>query len=834
METDAWLAAADASTAGGREVSAVAGGSLLQALSGLGMTTDVREALTAQLERRSDPAGTLLRGVVSSAGAGRPAPAARPRRAGTAQLDAALAWGREHAAAGLLVLTAGLTEEDLEALRDLPAEPAGRLALRLVEEVAALPVPRRTGPVLSALALVLREVDAERLPCADLLTVAASPDVDDALREAVVGALARATTERILRGVAAALHDGVPPDALAEVLDAVRRAGGAGRARPSPQPPTTGVAPPPVYRGGPTRAEPPQAGPGGDEATMGEPDPGPRPGPSAGPDVELDAGPDVGAGAGPGGGSALPPAYPRIDVTTKTAHPDVVVLGRAFGLEVGLGPRPLPTVVSTGAVLGSGDVDIVVVTDPSTLAVDGPTRHTLVVDAEHPYPCVTLTATALWTPEAAPTRRIGVHYLRGGQVVAVAWRVLAVADDDSRVMLTAVPPVEGAGLLDLTPLVGPEPPDLVLTVAAGDHGDGSWVWSAYSGDASVTVPDGSEATSLGDDIRGFALDGRRSIEFSPGRVPDYDDLAGRARLVGDAVPPRVAEAVRSLVARPGRPTAPTVLLLTEEPVVPWEMADLRLRSAWGGTSPFLGAHVALGRWPLVRGNPRPVPRASVTVRSAAVLRADYTGLPKWPVLTQAQAEADEVSALFAGQTVATVESTYAAVHDLLSGTPAVDLVHVALHGSFDDQGSQGGLVLVERDAAGARWQYLTPMQVRGCRLDGAPFVFLNACQVGADRKVLGSYGGMATVLLQIGACGVVAPLWNVDDDVAAAVAREVYARSWTTQPGVSVAEAVRALRATYTREAVTSGQPLVSATLMAFQVFGHPRLMLVHPPATTE
>ena len=35
------------------------------------------------------------------------------------------------------------------------------------------------------------------------------------------------------------------------------------------------------------------------------------------------------------------------------------------------------------------------------------------------------------------------------------------------------------------------------------------------------------------------------------------------------------------------------------------------------------------------------------------------------------------------------------------------------------------------------------------------FVFLNACQVGADERVLGSYGGFASTLLRIGAGGVV-------------------------------------------------------------------------------
>ena len=40
---------------------------------------------------------------------------------------------------------------------------------------------------------------------------------------------------------------------------------------------------------------------------------------------------------------------------------------------------------------------------------------------------------------------------------------------------------------------------------------------------------------------------------------------------------------------------------------------------------------------------------------------------------------------------------------------------------------------------------------------------------------------------------------------------------------------MRAIRAQYTEDAVESGTPGVTATLVAFQVFGHPRLRLSRP-----
>jgi CHAT domain-containing protein len=172
---------------------------------------------------------------------------------------------------------------------------------------------------------------------------------------------------------------------------------------------------------------------------------------------------------------------------------------------------------------------------------------------------------------------------------------------------------------------------------------------------------------------------------------------------------------------------------------------------------------------------------------------------------------------------------------LLQGSPEADVVHVALHGQFDSQGDQEGIVLLSQGAGGAvRPIFLTPLEVENGSLAHGPLVFLNACQVGADEVVLGSYGGFATTLLRIGAGAVVAPLWNVDDDVAGSLAASFYAQVWTAGQPVSVAEAMRAIRARYTEDAVQSGAAGVTATLVAFQVFGHPRLRLTRPQSTSH
>ncbi len=115
-------------------------------------------------------------------------------------------------------------------------------------------------------------------------------------------------------------------------------------------------------------------------------------------------------------------------------------------------------------------------------------------------------------------------------------------------------------------------------------------------------------------------------------------------------------------------------------------------------------------------------------------------------------------------------------------------------------------MLLKRNAAGATAQFLTPTMLETGSLPHGPFVFLNACQVASDETVLGDYAGFASTLLRIGAGGVVAPLWNVRDDVAKEVARSFYAATLGAD-AVSTAEAMRAVRATYTEDGARSRRP---------------------------
>jgi hypothetical protein len=651
---------------------------------------------------------------------------------------------------------------------------------------------------MDAVTWVVAGVPPQRLPAGVLLRATGSMAIGGPERTAIVHALAVMPRIRLLRGFAEA------PDAdLAAEVAAARAEAAAG--------------PPYVWGYGPPRASAEPPAPSMPEA----------------PPMESPA--DEPVFRGPDDEKARQ-AYARLDVASGTERPDVVVLDQPFEVTVGLqGRRDRDLVASAPVAFAAGetvDLEVVLLYDPASLELTGSPRTTLTVSDLQPFPSVTFTCTAKYGDELAQQRRIGFQLLREHRVVAVAWRTIVAVDSAADVATAPAVPRRDVTLLDLDPLLGEEPPDLVVSVSRADAASNTFVWTAYAADPAVSVPDLPSGSTLDGDVAGFATETRRAIQFSADPAKDYLGLAGRARRIARAVPEGLQDAIRAVVEAPGRTNAPAVLLLTEELTVPWELAafDPPLTSTWGAASPFLGAHAAISRWPLTEHKPRPAPRSTVSVRQGAVLTADYTGVSGWGRLDSAVTEAAEVAALF-DPPATPVKPEIWAVMDLFRGAPAGDVVHVALHGQYDAQGDQEGIVLLAPSpAGGATAQFLTPAELENGRLDQGPFVFLNACQVGTDERVLGDYGGFASTLLRIGATGVVAPLWNVRDDVAATFAKTFYATTLTAAEPVSVAEAVRALRATYTEEGVRSGVPGLHATLIAYQVFGHPRLRLTRTP----
>ena len=251
---------------------------------------------------------------------------------------------------------------------------------------------------------------------------------------------------------------------------------------------------------------------------------------------------------------------------------------------------------------------------------------------------------------------------------------------------------------------------------------------------------------------------------------------------------------------------PSVLLLSEEPFIPWELAVMP-EPLDDDEPPFLGAQVDVGRWVLGRRRPPLPPPASTNVQDVAVVSGVYDEAV-WR-LAEAEAEAAELQSTYGA---VAVDAREAAVLACCGGEPAADLLHFAVHGVYQPADLLEGLILVDGTT-------LDPITVSGLELERGPFVFLNACQVGNGNQVLGDYAGLAQGFLQAGASGAIAPLWSIDDAAAKELALRFYEK--TLVDGERVARVIRDER----RRIRLAGRD-ASATSLAYQYFGHPDMRL--------
>jgi CHAT domain-containing protein len=197
---------------------------------------------------------------------------------------------------------------------------------------------------------------------------------------------------------------------------------------------------------------------------------------------------------------------------------------------------------------------------------------------------------------------------------------------------------------------------------------------------------------------------------------------------------------------------------------------------------------------------------------------DYSDDPKVKNLPFALQEGEELSEQF---TATSMKATDAGVELLLNppaaGAPRAtlpDAVHFAAHGQVSlDQQQYTGILL----AGGRR---LDILRVEGSTLGERtrPLIFLNACQVGTASTMLSTYGGLAGSFLGKGCRGFIAPLWNVDDDIAKGIAVDFYRR--TLREGLTVGEALRLIRAGFDPAGAKSATPL------AYVFYGHPHLRM--------
>jgi|GEM_PF-3718895 len=381
-----------------------------------------------------------------------------------------------------------------------------------------------------------------------------------------------------------------------------------------------------------------------------------------------------------------------------------------WGSEVTIGVAPVQGQDGTATPREPIDLDIQIVAEG--FDAPGGRRVRLRADEASPYPraVVNLAALAQEEPEAA--RQIQVTYAVRGQVVGFGLRAVTVhASPGDLGGHEALEPVSGTRI---RPALMGEPADVTAIIVHGDRP--GLLWWTYQSPHFVT-PDQADPCDLGTRVSEFGrhLTGRGRLSQELGRE------------VGSRVPWGFWELLYAVAGRVA-PRRPNVLILSQEPHVPWELAVLE-QPYDPSLPPYLSCQLATGRWPLGGRRPELPPPVNARADHIAVV---YGGAQAHPLVTEYGAT-----------------PVSPALGDVLGALrQGPDVVH------FADGGSASEALDYE--------------------LAGAPFVFLEE-------------PGDAQAFLLAGASGVVAPLWPAGGGLAP----EFYRRCFAGEPPAEVLRSMR-------------------------------------------
>lgn len=510
---------------------------------------------------------------------------------------------------------------------------------------------------------------------------------------------------------------------------------------------------------------------------------------------------------------------PAAEPPTRTAYglldcPDTVVMGATVALVVGLSRAQAAGVAGPPIEVPDRAFQLVIqVVAPGFTPLAGESlRQTMDVTSESPFPTCTIHLAADRAERARALREIHASYTVEGQPLGFAVRYVTVLRDAAVAPLESPQPATGVNFpvptaqraADLTVIIRHKPglPSTLLWTFESRH--------------PLPIPSVADETDIGASPQDYAI--RMMNQVNQKQAAPFELLQGYGDEISQLLPP----SFWSLLGQVQKLSpCPSLLILSEDPFIPWELALLD-KPFDEHAAPFLGAQATVGRWiQPMKNQTRPTvpPPDQVEVRAAAVVSGVYQTAAQ---LVEAEAEAAEILSDIGrdlGDRAQPVAAVQGELLKCLGGEPTADLLHFSLHGSFDTTGIEDGLLLVDGN-------YLYPNQVRGTRLGQRhPFVFLNACQVGQGNLLLGHYAGMAAAFLFAGASAVIAPLWSIDDKVAHAIATAFYKETLRGATAVPAAEVLRRERAKF----LSQGQ---SATFVAYQFFGHPEMTLTLTPSS--
>jgi serine/threonine protein kinase len=548
---------------------------------------------------------------------------------------------------------------------------------------------------------------------------------------------------------------------------------------------------------------------------------------------------------------------------TDVSFPAVVQLGKVYNLRVQLVPaeemlrdmllelpRPHPHDATLDLRLAPParpgtpppPVKLTISVAAENFEVEGPSRIEIVVPLEGKSPAVSFGLEGL---EVGPGR-IMVDFAQDGRPVGSVDLMPEVVADFAACRQPDRPAAP-TGDLSLSLGIGPGPPapDVVLKVfehrMAGHPGRLQFVLSSnHPALADLPVLDGDLGTlDLKADVAGWVGEQLRAVGELAGLADGAVDAAARTmtavgyNLFQQVLPPAVQELSWTLRQRGVK----TLLVLSDEPYIPWEMIKpFRADPASGAVlceDGFWAESYAMARW--LRGRP-PVPRLAIgrvfgvaagssgpapspvprpegsTPESHPnparnMVRIDALASVAEPPTRPRGSEVGSLGFETTGDLAAgdeelallrSLEALGARVERLPALRGAVrqafeegsfDLLHLVSHGTFDEL-AVGDASAVYLDDGAFTAAELSPLMAEALRR-ATPLVIFNTCHCGRIGYSLTRLGSWGAHLVRLGCGAFVSALWPVSDRAALAFARAFYEQLARKCP---LGEAVRLAR----------------------------------------
>lgn len=538
-------------------------------------------------------------------------------------------------------------------------------------------------------------------------------------------------------------------------------------------------------------------------------------------------------------------AHPRLDA------PDTVQPRQAFTVTVGLAEQAQagviggPVVLDLPANVQTFELGVQLVVDGFEAPAGQGLQATLQVNRARPGDATVqfqLVAPGLASDEPTRLSSLRVLYLFEGQVCGMALRRIAVVASQPQAAEPQPAQVQGHGQVwtqsapqasAVNVQTGLPPVDLTVVIDKpdGDSSQGRFVWR-FTSPHTTDLPRQAVPSNLGTGSEEFG--GKLITEVQNATLLDMAELMvmGLGRTIRDAAPPEIWQALRTVhraLQATGEHRALNVQLLTAESHVPWELALLDdADKLIADAPPLLGCQVNLGRWPI--DHSELPPRAHIEVQHMVAVVGDYAARSGWRKLQQAMEEGAQLVQRYQAVQLAAdapqIKKLLTARLGPVDPGHGAEAVHFACHGEALQQHALDAAIIL---ADGMR---LSPTFFAQSPLGkhSAPFLFMNACQVGKGNELLGSPAGFAGSAIKGGFRAFLGPLWSVEDQLARDIALGFYEQAFGDGAHAPrpVAEVLREMRA---RFADTEPNSL---TRLAYVFYGHPGLTLSRNPASTS